>query len=358
MGVVIVDAYTDNYVRRRNVERSKPPYKPKAYWLEEVRSQYYNAKNVSAAVSMDASLTRLRNTLYERFQSKLGESSSFGATLTAELNETVGMLSGAVLRAYKAARCVKKLDFRGCADALGLPYRERTVTKTRFKRGRSGRRTAIVSRKRVFQLPTGREVQKTLANGWLLWSYGVRPLASDIYTALDTLQQPIRYEDRITVSARGPDLAYKSVYVPSPGRAIIDVRSGTTRGRCGAWVTVVNPNLYLANKLGLTNPLQWALEAIPFSFIVDWFSNLSTVVGAFSAYEGLSLERTWMCTLARYEGSITDTAAPNVSSWNSMYFTRSVTLPTPKLVFEYERFRPQRALNAISLLVGFLPRNR
>nr|UUW21351.1 MAG: maturation protein [Sanya fiers-like virus 32] len=334
---------------------SAPPFKPKAYWMSLTTASGYDARFYNAESSMGGYTSQAANRAYERFKGKLGDSSSFGATLTAELNETVGMLTGTVLRAFAAAKCIKKLDFAGAARNLGIPYRERTVTKTRVLKTKGNRRRYIVSRKRVFQLPTGREVTKTLANGWLLWSYGVKPLAQDIYNGLDVLQRPLEYKQ--PVSGAGRSDSYSYVYNSPSGSSY--KRLGHVQCRFGALVSCENPNLWLLDKMGLTNPVQWVLEAIPFSFVVDWFSNLSSVVGSLSGFPGMRLEDTWCVYAYHYEENDV------IKYWNGTYearsaksfvLRRSTTIPSPKLEFAYERFSPQRGLNAVSLLVGFLPR--
>lgn len=345
--------------------RNIPPYAPSAYTRIFNTGTNYDARTVNAVVSVEQlwpqARTLVTNVLHSKFGSKLGDSSSFGATLTAEARETFGMLSGTVLRLARAARAVKRLDFAGCARELGLPYRERTVTKTRrVKKARRGGKPSVkyvVSRKRVFSLPSGREVEKTLASGWLFWSYGVKPLASDIYNGLDVLQRPLNYEQPVRVTASTSNQKTE-VIPPDPWQSGSSFKwTGNVQGACGALVSVSNPNHYLLNKMGLANPAQWVLEAIPFSFVIDWFSNLSQVVGQWNEYLGYTFKHTWMSFKHKYERSGTYFGPYGSSQSCTGYtFKRTLSLPTPKLVFAYERFSLQRGLNAISLLVGFLPK--
>lgn len=349
----------------RNMDRRTPSAMRRSFSTATgTDARTFNAQVQAMAVNslMEVNVT---NRLHAKFVAKLGESSSFGATLTAEARETFSMISGTVLRCLRAARCVKRFDFAGCARELGLPYRERTITKTyevgsKMVNGRKRPRRYIRSRKRVFTLPTGREVEKTMANGWLLWSYGVKPLASDIYNGLDVLQRPFDYQTPVRCYAS--DSGTETFRDGGPGTSsylVIDTLSGSVQGACGAWVTVTNPNAYLLNKMGLANPLQWILEAIPFSFVVDWFSNLSQVVGQWTDFYGYSFERTWRSY--KYKAThdqVTFSPYGGGFSAEGFVFQRYLDLPKPKLVFAYERFGVERAANAISLLVGFLPGSR
>lgn len=339
-----------------------PHTAPSPYRRDSIRAEgNVSATNVNPVVFIDEGFpsvaTRVTNRLHSRFANALGDSASFGATLTAELNQTVGMVGGTVLKLYNAAKQVKRLDFIGAAHTLGLPYSEKTVKKKVYfaAKGRN-RRRYVVTRERYMKLPSGRLVQKTLANGWLFWSYGVQPLASDIYTGLKVLERPLDYKKRVFVTASSSE-SWTS-YFGGPGTSyplIVDKLSGSVRGACGASVSVSNPNLYLLNKLGLTNPVQWANEAIPFSFVLDWFSNLSQVIESITEYQGLTIESPYMSLHYQVSKFQSDNGAM-VHNYDGHTFSRSTSLPTPTLVFEYERFQPQRALNAISLLVGFLPR--
>lgn len=324
----------------------------------------YDARTCNAELDVltaDNALTvRVTNALYKKFSDKLGDNSSFGASLTAELNQTVDLIAGTTLRLYQAARLVRKFDFQGAARILGLPYFERTRKKvfyTRLTAKTRGRR--IVQRERVFTLPTGREVLKTLSNGWLMWSYGVKPLAQDISNALETLNKPLALDEKIVASAFSSATRTASAGgPPSTTDPTVTVHSGSVRGSCGAWVSVSNPNAHLLNKFGLTNPAEWVLEAIPFSFVIDWFSNLSVVVGSLTNYIGLTIKNPWLSLQFKASRSWFNLASGNYYFFDSFVFQRTLGLPEPKLRFEYERFQPQRALNAIALLVGFLPRTR
>lgn len=344
--------------------RNAPPFKPSAYRRTFSTATNADARTVNAEVEVLAADSLLdvnvTNKLHARFVAKLGDSSSFGATLTAESRETFSMISRTVLRCFRAARYIKRMDLASAARELGLPYREYTRTRTRgvgskMVRGRKRPARYIRSRQRVFVLPDGRTVAKTAANGWLFWSYGVKPLAEDIYNGLDVLQRPLAYEEKIRVTASGS--GKKTEVVPETWREYGTTTkwTGSVRGACGATVSVSNPNHYLLNKMGLANPFQWVLEGITFSFVLDWFSNLSQVVGQFNQFYGYDIKDTWRSM--KYKSSRTWFSTSPYSDpqeRNGFVIRRYTELPKPKLVFAYERFELQRALNAISLLIGFV----
>lgn len=302
--------------------------------------------------------TATYNLAYKRLVGQLGEASSFGATLTAERKETFSMVVSIITRAALAARSIKRWDFGGAARLLGIPYRERTVRTRRFIHRKDGSiRRTVVSRKRVMTLPTGREVQKTLANGWLMYSYGIQPLMGDIYNGMDVLQRPLPFQRVRSGTVTGTD---KNGWFNTGVYVSTKTRQMKIECRCSAFVQVNNPNLWLANRLGLVNPIAWINEAIPFSFVVDWFSNLSDVIGASTDFVGLTVSRPTITTVFT---QIEDTFGsgpygrdPYSTHIESVTFVRELGLKTPELQFAFERFGWQRGLNAISLLTQFLPR--
>jgi hypothetical protein len=127
---------------------------------------------------------------------------------------------------------------------------------------------------------------KRLADLWLEFSFGWKPLAEDVYSAVVLLQNPIKATH---VSARR---TYGVADVVDIGNASIGshrVTTGTDVCLMRCDVTISNPNLYLANNLGLANPAEVIWELVPFSFAVDWFISVGTFLSSGSAWLGLTV---------------------------------------------------------------------
>jgi len=123
---------------------------------------------------------------------------------------------------------------------------------------------------------------KAAADNFIELSFGWRPLVSDIYKSADILQRPFPLEAvkgfaRVPYSIRGNYIGFAYYYV------------GHVQCTVGAYVSVSNPNLYLANSLGLLNPATVAFELIPWSFILGWFVNVEQFLSQFTEYAGLSV---------------------------------------------------------------------
>lgn len=188
-----------------------------------------------------------------------------------------------------------------------------------------------------------------------MWSYGVKPLMGDIYRGMDVLQRPMP-----VMRVKGTGSGSWSLRIPD-GYGNITRLAVDAKVFCSAKVQVDNPNLWLANQMGLINPVQMINEGIPFSFVADWFSNLSQVIQQWTDFVGLNVNDP--CMLDVSDGTdefLALSGNPYISSKGKSCRTikRSLTLPTAVLHFAPERFELQRGLNAISLLVGLLPGRR
>lgn len=288
---------------------------------------------------------------------QLGSTSQVGSTLTAEYRATRGMLVDIALRAYRSAKAVRKLDLVAAANELGIkPPSERVSVRVGIRKTKRGRRVTRYTSQKVIKLPSGREVSKTAANCWLWWSYGVKPLVEDAYNSVDILQRPIPFGAiRATGTASRSSVTW-NYYRDFKTDMTLKVKVAMI---CQA--SVSNPNLYLANQMGLTNPLQWANEAVPFSFVIDWFSNWSDVINSFTELDGVSISNLVTTVTEKQTEIGTGLAVSNVGESYSKAHDHAERvvggqLPTSTLRFGFERFSWQRGANAISLLVGFLPR--
>jgi hypothetical protein len=129
----------------------------------------------------------------------------------------------------------------------------------------------------------------------------------------------------------------------------------------GAVVSVSNPNLAIANQMGFVNPLSVAWEAVPFSFVVDWFSNVGQCLSAMTDFVGFNIERSYTTVFVSLTGEYLDVAdVPNrwdLSSYNlnvnqGVTVTRSTGITGPVLKrTPFKGMSVSRGATAISLLV-------
>lgn len=133
---------------------------------------------------------------------------------------------------------------------------------------------------------------QTLADTWLEYTFGWVPLIQDIHAAIDVMQSAPPWE-RVRGSARVSYPIYFSQVENEAdpydsGMKATGVAYGGVSLSCQ--VVVSNPDLYLANQLGLVNPAGVVWDAIPFSFVVDWFLPVNKFLMSMSQTWGLELK--------------------------------------------------------------------
>lgn len=258
-----------------------------------------------------------------------------------EREQAVAMLSKRALQLARFTRALRRGDLLSAADAL---------VEERYLEHRNPRK-----RKRY-------QTSKWVADSWLEFHFGWAPLVQDIFTCVNILQQPVAWPTVIGKSRHIPLNYYARGTPNGPYREFVTSEvQGFCRARCGAVVSVNNPNLWLANQLGLVNPASVIWETVPFSFLVDWFLNVGQFLSQWSDLLGLRLVDPWTTVSwsvpyarVRYDILINN----SWTSVNSSGFWLTRTLGVPVVTLKpraAKRLSVVRAATAISLLVQALP---
>jgi hypothetical protein len=130
-----------------------------------------------------------------------------------------------------------------------------------------------------------------VANKFLEYKFGWAPLCSDIWEAYAVLTaNPVRPLQFSVGSKRS--VAEYTTYSGSPASFV-----GTIGVRLACTASMTNPNLALANQLGLVNPLTVAWEVTTLSFLFDWFSNVKKVLNSLTDFWGFTVTN---CTVTRW----------------------------------------------------------
>lgn len=128
---------------------------------------------------------------------------------------------------------------------------------------------------------------KILADAWLSYQFGLKPLISDIVKLSDfNVKKPGFVISRGQASEKWDStgvLLYNNIWVQTNGVE-------NTRWGCNTQVayTIDSPLFATMASLGLANPVLLAWELIPFSFVVDWFVNVGSMVASINQGAGLS----------------------------------------------------------------------
>lgn len=271
---------------------------------------------------------------YARLAGKLGDSAGLGVTL-AQWRQADGMVRARVLQLAAFTTAVIRRNPRGIAQSLG-------ITKGQVK--------AVLNKK--YAAP------KTLANLWLEFWFGWKPAITDIYTACEVLSSDPPFTS--IKGASRTDVGPYWLQEPAPpefpgwvGSEGIFASWAMCRVAIGCDVSVENPNLRLLESMGLANPALVAFDAIPWSFLLGWVSNVDSYLSSLSAFAGLRVENAYVVVNKKLYGG---TVWPGNEMHTGLGYGQSVnrgtpvSIPRPAFVTKFKELAPTRALTAISLL--------
>lgn len=225
---------------------------------------------------------------------------------------------------------------------------------------------------------------KTVAGGYLTYSFGYLPFVSDI-TKLRHLSKTVA--DRLAYLrrtwGRETRVSYEGVFdVPDRTASTIGQIDGfgshsytlpgyTGYYRAGGYLYHKLNDLYgvegtlrgFAGALGLNNPVGVLWEATPYSFVADWFTRSKEVVNhlAVQPYEGVwevrrlthsfSWGGAWHMNLI-YDGGNGVTRVFAMEDGISKLYARGLGLPVSSSVFSQEGLDPRQQLLAGALLAS------
>lgn len=126
--------------------------------------------------------------------------------------------------------------------------------------------------------PSGLGTTQDVANGWLQWQYGWRPLFNDVFGAAD---EALNIATKTISSVKG------SAKRPVKGLGVIDrgnflgrqdwkwINTATGSQACTIRLVVELPGATL-DRWSSLNPVSLGWELVPYSFVVDWFYDVGS----------------------------------------------------------------------------------
>lgn len=268
----------------------------------------------------------LINSLYAKVA---GSDFNLAVTLV-ETRETLDTIANGAMKIARALRFARKLDVVGVAKALGVK------PKSRYNNRNHG---------------------YTATSLWLEHRYGWMPILQDVHSAAQLLAVQLSSPLSKRYIARIKRQASKSA--PSHGFWRYGTNVKTIRKQIVAFLSEQPSTLQMT---GLTNPLSVAWEAVPFSFVVDWFlpvGNYLQARGAASVLKGTFVTTTFE-TLEQhgiYSGNFYTIVNGDRFSSSSASVRRTVSttlkVPTPTFVPLSKAISWKRAVSALALLNNF-----
>lgn len=271
--------------------------------------------------------TSVKNRSYAELKAKLGDT----ATWANNLHEARGSIDMILKRASQItgfSRALRKGNFGWAVRELGL-------TDTRGKRFKSLK-------------------AKPFGDQFLEFHFGWVPMIQDIGAAMNVLQDTDFGTKSYSAMIRQPYNRFSRS--GDSANFTRDQERGNVAVRQGAHFRVTNPNAFLANQMGFVNPLSVAWEAVPFSFVADWFGNVGDVLASMTDFVGVSVIDPYNTAFQSGDRTFTSVTSGTFGKTNRFtstvaYCTRGPGLSGVTLqVKPFKGFSITRAATAISLL--------
>ena len=222
---------------------------------------------------------RASNKAYAKFVDQMKDSAQ-NANNFLEAGQSVGTILGHVRSLAKSIESVRHGDVVGAARALGVSLDPKKGNKIKQR-------------------------AKQAADRWLELHFGWVPLVQDIGNSIDIIQGTGKSSPSCMIRLK-TGAGFSGYSNNNNGTGINGFYYDTVSdnlswsGGCAmrGLVGVENPNVAIANQLGFVNPLSVAWEAVPFSFVADWFSNVGQCLSAMSDFWGYQLHNGSTTTLS------------------------------------------------------------
>lgn len=273
------------------------------------------------------------NKAYEKLLDNVrnGASASLGATI-ASYKEAYGMIADRSIQLFQAYKAVRRGNLVRAANILGIPKKAARQASRRV----GGR-----------QIPGKVSVKHYASALWLELHFGWQPLIGDIHDALKTVESLPPKAGYIYGFGNQPYRKTNS----APWDYLKYDFTGTVSVKYAVRVEVTNPNLHLASKMGLINPFSIAWELVPFSFVVDWFTNVGQILDSVTDFVGLDLISGYTNTHVKSSGLMRSVYGSQNMRLFSFSREKLTSFPTPKLAYRSPLGGPARAATQIALLV-------
>lgn len=195
---------------------------------------------------------------------------------------------------------------------------------------------------------------------WLEWWMGWAPLISDVFLACMTLsgQDDVTKNSKRKLVATSTKMHTARSTMNTSTYLAVNNYDVKCTAKVGATVVITNPNLFLANQLGLVNPLATAWQVMPWSWLINWVYDVESYLRSLSEFYGVSLEKAYYTQTRRT--TFCECYWIDKATWSERYrctdyvnvaMERKIGFPPmslPKLGMA--RISPTRAATAASLL--------
>lgn len=257
----------------------------------------------------------------------------------------------------KAAVGTSLAEWRESASMIQNRSTQLIAFAQAIRKGQFGRaRNALRIRKDAPRVASVRSRSKDLSAAWLEYWLGIAPLMGDIESAVKVLTGRPPGDFVVGTGTADVKRDVTTSYGSTSERSFAE---GVVKWRYAAYLRINNPNVALAQQLGLINVAAIAWELVPLSFVLNWFVPVGKWLDSFSCLAGMDVlypnkELKWQVT------GFDDLRNPNFpyrinrSTYKSVTRGLNIAMP-PIVVFDVPtQLSISRAATAVSLLLQTL----
>lgn len=202
-----------------------------------------------------------------------------------------------------------RLDIEEVAVNLGDTLAEYRETAREFVRYARGIGTAW----RTFRGTLPRDLRKKIRPcdvpaSILAYNFGVAPLVGTLFDSVEKLQERLQKPIYRRFTSFDKDHIYKSPYVISG----IQHEHRWDRSMRAICYVQLEPD---ARDFNLGNPIEWAWELIPFSFVIDWGIPVGDYLNALDALKDVKAVKGTLTTKDRFWRRTWSSAVVNSGWW-------------------------------------------
>ena len=306
-----------------------------------------------------ATNTDLYNKAYGRLVGMLQNAGNARGNPSPQLAE----LGVTFLEYSKTADWVKESieAIRDYTEALKVPYHPRLaayrerVYASRRRKNRKPRPLTKHQEKLLLRKKWG--VPRWLSSRWLEYWMVVAPTIGDLHSGLQALHRDVQLGFIFGTAHTSISRNYIDQFA---GIKVTDQVRGRCGIRLGCHVVCRNPNLSLAQSLGLLNPLTTGLELVPWTWLIGWFVNWKAVLGAWTDFAGYQVTLPYQTSWIGFEGEYYftrdygNTWRRNSYAYSGTHrYTQPLAFPTLTVRLP-NRLSIERAATSMSLVVNLL----
>lgn len=253
------------------------------------------------------------NKAYAKFKEEaLGDTAQLGAFI-AEGRESYGMIARRATGLYRSYKALRRGQFKKFLKELSVDPKRKHRNKVRA-------------------------AAHEASGLWLEYWFGWSPAVNDMFNAIEQLNRSPNPE-RLSASS-GMKLPFLHRSAGGSNARRDQYGTGKLFWKTGATCVLSNPDQALLASLGLINPLSIAWEVVPFSFVVDWFTQFGNVLDAKTDFLGIQL-------VDAYRTSIQKTVWYH-DTWNNAGGMPPADRRVHNVVIEYRSFNMRRWPGLIS----------